>query len=128
MSDLASEANKKKEQKGKIDAIKNSNEGFLYSSKEDLDNFFIAPQGGNMGMNMNMQGGGFNQGGVNMNMGMNQGMRPQGGMYPNQMGMNMGMQQQQMGMQGGNFYGNQQGFNPMMGNPQGNFGSNENNN
>ena len=123
MSDLPSEANKKKEQKGKIDAIKNSNEGFLYSSKEDLDNFFIAPQGGNMGMQ-----GGFNQGGMNMNMGMNQGMRPQGGMYPNQMGMNMGMQQPQMGMNTGmqgNFYGNQQGFNPMMGNPQGNFGSNK---
>ncbi len=120
MSDLASEANKKKETKGKIEAIKNSNEGFLYSSEADLDNFFIAPQGGNMGMNMQ---GGFNQGGMNMNMGMNQGMRPQqGGMYPNQMGgMNMGMQQQQMGMQG-NFYGNQQGFNPMMGN-QGGFGS-----
>jgi epsin len=121
LSDLASEANKKKENKGKIDAIKNSNEGFLYSSKEDLDNFFIAPQSGNAGMQ-----GGFNQGGMNMNMGMNQGMRQQqqGGMYPNQMGMNMGMQQQQqqMGMQG-NFYGNQQGFNPMMGNPQGNFGN-----
>jgi hypothetical protein len=125
LSDLASEANKKKETKGKIEAIKNSNEGFLYSSKEDLDNFFIAPQGGNMGMNMQ---GGFNQGGMNMNVGMNQGMRPQqGGMYPNQMGMNMGMQQQQQmgmqGMQGGNFYGNQQGFNPMMGGNQGNFGN-----
>lgn len=120
LSDLASEATKKKEQKGKIEAIKNSNEGFLYSSKEDLDNFFITPQGG-MGINanMNMQGN-FNQGGMNMNMGMNQGMRPQGqqGMYPNQMGMQMGMQGQ-----GGNFYGNQGGFNPMMGNPQGNFGN-----
>jgi len=132
LSDLASEANKKKEQKGKIEAIKNSNEGFLYSSKEDLDNFFIAPQG-NMGMNMQ---GNFNQQGMGMNMGMNQGMRPQQGMYPNQqmgmgmgmnpqMGVNMGMgmqqQQQQMGMQG-NFYGQNQGFNPMMGN-QGNFGN-----
>lgn len=128
LSDITNEASKKKEQQNKIAASKNSNEGFLYSTNDDLDNFFVHSNQpamnmgmGSMGMGgMGNVGGGYNPGmmGANPNMRVGGGMQPMGGMNmggmaQGGMGMNMGYGQNMGGMNAN--------FNPMMGQMGGNM-------